>query len=121
MATIKLVPPTKKKAKAESHKKKYEDCDGSGHEMSGRKPGTQSYYTIRVKSAVSAFIDDNMDVFKESFEQLEAKEKCDVFLKMMGFVIPKMASNEIAATVENVDANSELKQLAESVEAKAAI
>ena len=60
----------------------------------GRKPGTPNRATRERRELISAFLDENWDDFKENYKNAEPKEKLKIYMEMIQYTTPKMASVE---------------------------
>lgn len=68
------------------------------------------------KERAAKFIAENIEKFAKDYQAIEdPKERCDIFIKMIGYVIPKMTSNDVNANVEIESIGDELARLARTV------
>ena len=68
------------------------------------------------KDRAAQFVKDNIEKFAKDYASIEdPKERCDIFIKMMGYVVPKMSSTDINASLEVESVGDELAKLARTV------
>lgn len=66
----------------------------------GRASGTPNKITSSMKELISKFIGDyQLNQFVDDFSALDSKERVDVFLKLLSFVVPKPQAVDINASV----------------------
>lgn len=58
----------------------------------GRKAGTPNKTTATLKEFVTLIIDENRSQIKKDLKVLEPKERLQILVKMMTFVMPKQVS-----------------------------
>lgn len=81
--------------------------DGRGR-LGGRAKGTPNKVTTELRDKFREFVQDNFETFKEEWEELEAKDKCKVFLDICKFVVPALTSVELNDKTEQ---NSEIEEI----------
>lgn len=65
------------------------------------------------KEKAADFVKEKIKKFAEDYELIEdPKERCEIFIKMMAFVVPKMTSTDINANIESESIGDELARLA---------
>ena len=65
------------------------------------------------KEKAANFIKDNIEKFTRDYESIDdPKDRCEIYIKMMGFVVPKMSSTDINASLEVESVGDELAKLA---------
>lgn len=85
----------------------------NGNANAARNGQSRFKYSQETKEKAAQFIKENIEKFAKDYQQIEdPKERCDIFLKMMSYVIPKMSSSDINATVESESIGDELAKLA---------
>lgn len=65
---------------------------GQSGNASGRPKGAKGKLRTTVRDFIKDVIDDNRDKFNEDMKKLAAKDRVDVMVKLMGFVVPKPQS-----------------------------
>lgn len=65
-----------------------------------------------VKDKVADFVNMSMDEFKAAFANLDDKDKCDIMVKMMQYVIPRVSEQTLNANVKTDSVQDELAKLA---------
>jgi hypothetical protein len=60
----------------------------------GRTAGTPNKVTTELRVRISNFLDDKFDTILDEFNELEAKDKVNLYLKLIEYVIPKMRQFE---------------------------
>ena len=73
---------------------------------------SETNVTYTVKEKVADFINLSMDEFRQSFANLDDKDKCDVIVKMMQYVIPRVSEQTLNANVKTDSVQDELAKLA---------
>jgi hypothetical protein len=53
-----------------------------------------------VKSLIKNFVDEKFEEIEEAFSQLSPKEKCQMYVSLLGYIIPKKATIEHAKQLE---------------------
>lgn len=65
-----------------------------------------------VKDKVADFVNMSMDEFKQAFANLDDKDKCDIMVKMMQYVIPRVSEQTLNANVKTDTVQDEIAKLA---------
>lgn len=65
---------------------------GKSGNANGRPKGAKGKIRTTVRDFIKDVIDDNRDKLKEDLERLAAKDRVDIMVKLMGFVVPKPQS-----------------------------
>jgi hypothetical protein len=60
----------------------------------GRNKGTPNKVTTELRVRISNFLDAKFDTILDEFNELEPKDKVNLYLKLIEYVIPKMRSFE---------------------------
>ena len=69
--------------------------DGKGQQGGGRKKGTPNRVTREKRELISTFIDGHWDEFMEAYSQIgDPEKKCRIFLDLLPYATPKLASVE---------------------------
>lgn len=66
----------------------------------GKPHGAVTKVSVKVKEAIVAFVEANVDQIQDSFNELDAKEKLDFISSLLSYTIPKLSATQIDATVE---------------------
>lgn len=66
----------------------------------GRVAGTPNKMTKMGRELIGAILNENVDYFKENLTKLKPNEFCDVYLKMMRYVLPQLTNVEMGASEE---------------------
>jgi hypothetical protein len=84
----------------------------TGKKFGGRNKGTPNRQTSEIKTLIQQVVECNIAMLQRDFDSLEAKDRLAFFEKVLRFVIPAQASNEI-----NINAltESELNTLCDSL------
>lgn len=76
----------------------------------GRSGSGKLVYTVKEK--VADFVNLSMDEFRKAFANLDDKDKCDIMVKMMQYVIPRVSEQTLNANVKTDSVQDELAKLA---------
>lgn len=68
----------------------------------GRKAGTPNKTTATLKEFVTLIIDENRSQIKKDLKVLEPKERLQILVKLMAFVLPKHVSFEDGLLDQNI-------------------
>lgn len=80
----------------------------------GRKAGTPNKAGAPMKELIKSFATDKWPEFLESWEAMDSnKDKCDAYIKVLQFILPKMASVDVSGKIEKPSWEDELKQLSD--------
>ena len=64
-------------------------ANNTGKKFGGRELGTPNQVTKEMKEKVSLFINENYDTFIEDFNSLDAKDRVNIYVKMLDRFLPK--------------------------------
>lgn len=67
--------------------------DGKGR-MGGRAKGTPNKITKERRELISAFLDDEWDNFKQMYKNALPAQKLSIYMELIPYTTPKMASVE---------------------------
>lgn len=85
--------------------------DGRGR-LGGRKKGTPNKVTSELREVIKDFVTENFDQFKAEWKEMDdPRDKCEIYVKMCNFVLPKLSSVEMDAKVEDTSYQDELDAL----------
>lgn len=80
--------------------------------MGGRQKGTPNKVTIERRALIASFIEENWQTFKDSFELItDPDKKCSIFMQMMAYYAPKLASVDYKDKTPIKTFNDELDEL----------
>ena len=65
---------------------------GQSGNASGRPKGAKGKVRTTVRDYIKGIIDDNREKFESDLNSLATKDRVDVMVKLMGFVVPKPQS-----------------------------
>lgn len=68
--------------------------DGKGNQGGGRKKGTPNRVTRERRELISEFLDQEWDNFKKLYEKADPDTKLKIYMEMIPYTTPKMASIE---------------------------
>lgn len=71
----------------------------------GRPKGTPNRITGELRERIYDFLERKFEGIEFDFEKLEAKEKAQVFVKLLEYVIPKQTHSNINATLNREEEN----------------
>lgn len=66
--------------------------DGRGNQGGGRKPGTPNKVTRERRELLNSFLDENWDKFKEDYQNADAATRLKIYMEIIPYTTPKMAS-----------------------------
>lgn len=66
-----------------------------GKKYGGRKKGTPNKVTGKARMIAQNLVDDNKDKFEAEMEKLSGKDYCEVYLKLLAFVAPKLKAVDL--------------------------
>jgi len=66
----------------------------------GRPKGQMNKTTGQVKRVIANIIEDNLPRIQEDLDKLEAKDRLNVLLRLLEFVVPKRTPDVEGTTVE---------------------
>lgn len=86
--------------------------DGKGQQGGGRKKGTPNKVTAEVKELIASFIDGNWKNFESAYKEIKDPErKCKIYLELLPYVTPKLASVEDKVQVTKLTMEQELSKI----------
>lgn len=92
--------------------------DGKGR-LGGRKKGTPNVITKEKRELISAFIDDHWDEFIQSYKDVsDPEKKCRIFLDLLPYATPKLASMEFKDKTPPKTFNDELDEISGEITRK---
>ena len=65
---------------------------GQSGNASGRPKGAKGKVRTTVRDYIKGIIDDNREKFESDLKSLATKDRVDIMVKLMGFVVPKPQS-----------------------------
>jgi hypothetical protein len=71
--------------------------DGRGRIAGGRKKGTPNKVTKERRELISEFLNENWDDFKQNYKNADPPTKLKIYMEMIPYTTPKMASIEVPA------------------------
>lgn len=76
-----------------------------GLKTGGRKVGSPNNITKDLKERLNSFINDKYDLFIQDYDQLEPKDRVNVFVKLFQTAMPKpleteLQNHDITITIE---------------------
>lgn len=90
-----------------------------GRKTGGRKPGSVNKTTKLSRELIVNVLDkyQGSGLMAEDLESLPPKDRLDVMVKLMGFVLPKMQSTQVdlTANVNSASVEDDLTKLAEEM------
>ena len=76
--------------------------DGTFAEGNPGKPkGAVTKVSVKVKEAIVAFVESNVDKIQDSFDSLEPKEKLDFISSLLSYTIPKLSAMQVEQKTEH--------------------
>lgn len=73
---------------------------GGTRPNAGRPKGTPNRVTQDTKAILKAFVEDRLTDTLADFQQLSPKEKFDVLIKLLPYLLPRMQSIELPSEFE---------------------
>lgn len=90
-----------------------------GRKTGGRKPGSLNKTTKVSREMIVGVLEKYQEsgMMSEDLEALEPKDRIDIMVKLMNFVLPKMQSTQmdLTANVKEASVESDLTKLAEEM------
>lgn len=90
-----------------------------GRKTGGRKPGSLNKTTKVSREMIVGVLEKYQEsgMMSEDLEALEPKDRIDIMVKLMNFVLPKMQSTQmdLTANVKEISVESDLTKLAEEM------
>lgn len=71
-----------------------------GNAGGGRPKGSKNRSTTELRSFINNFINNNLDLIQEDFENLDPKERVNAFIKLLEYSIPKLNRTELMTEIE---------------------
>lgn len=68
--------------------------DGKGNQGGGRKKGTPNRVTKERRELINQFLDENWEDFKENYRKADPAARLRIYMEMIPYTTPKMASIE---------------------------
>lgn len=65
-----------------------------GQKTGGREPGTPNRLTKELRSVLKNIIADELDELQGTLKKLESKERIEVLIKLMAYVMPRALNIE---------------------------
>ena len=65
---------------------------GITNNPNGRPKGKPNRTTTELREMITTLFESKYEDFTNALDELEAKDKVDAYIKIMGFVIPKMGA-----------------------------
>lgn len=88
--------------------------DGKGR-LGGRAAGTPNKITVLTKEIIQEFVAENYDAAFDAWKAIKhPKQKFEMFLKLLEFIMPRMASVEFNPGDSTPDWMLKLRQLSET-------
>lgn len=86
-----------------------------GHAPCGRegRPNNSRTKNVMLRDLIRDFCIDKFKDYVQAFNELEPKDKCDEYAKMIQYVVPKITSVTFEEDDKATNAFNHLKQLAE--------
>ena len=81
----------------------------------GRPPGTPNKVTGELRDKLNAIVESELTLVPQLLEKLEPKERLELVLKMLAFVLPKLRAIEHSGQFE--DGEDSLGKLLKEIEA----
>ena len=85
--------------------------DGNGNQGGGRKKGTPNRVTKERRELISEFLDQNWDDFKKLYKNADADTKLKIYMEMIPYTTPKMASVDYKVDAQSFTFRDELGAL----------
>ncbi len=68
---------------------------GTTNNPNGRPKGVPNKTTTELREMITTLFESKYEDFTSALDELEAKEKVDAYIKIMGYVIPKKTETKI--------------------------
>lgn len=85
--------------------------DGKGNQGGGRKKGTANRITRERRELISAFLDNEWDNFQKMYERADDATKLKIYMELVPYTTPKMASVEYKEQVRPKTFKDELDEI----------
>ena len=83
---------------------------GESGNPNGRTKGASNKSSARVKEAFQSLVEQNLEQMEEDLYSLKPKERLDVLMGLASYIMPKMKSIEVEATLQSDTTQQELLQ-----------
>ena len=67
-------------------------ANNTGKKYGGRQKGTPNRMTKELRSVLKDLLYDEIEMLKERLDALDSKERLELLVKLMPFVLPKVTS-----------------------------
>ena len=84
--------------------------DGKGNQGGGRKKGTPNRVTRERRELISEFLDKEWPNFQKMYERADEETKMKIYMEMIPYTTPKMASIEYKEKVKPKTLQDELDE-----------
>lgn len=85
--------------------------DGKGRNGGGRQKGTTNRVTKERRELISEFLDAEWPRFKENYEKADSETQLKIYMEMIPYTTPKMASIEYKEKVKPKTFMDELDEI----------
>ena len=68
--------------------------DGKGNQGGGRRKGTPNRVTKERRELINEFLNENWDDFKKNYKNADPATKLKIYMEMIPYTTPKLASVE---------------------------
>ena len=85
--------------------------DGKGRQGGGRKKGTPNKVSKERRDLISEFLDKKWDEFQEMYDRADEETKMKLYMEMIPYTTPKMASVEYKAKIQPKTLQDELDEI----------
>lgn len=73
----------------------------TGKKFGGRAKGTKNRTPKETKNAIALIVNSEIDKLPEMLEKLKVKDRADILIKLLAFVLPKKLEIEADVNVDN--------------------
>lgn len=87
--------------------------DGRGNQGGGRKKGTPNRVTAERRELINQFLTDKWDDFIDMYENADVDTRLKIYMELIPYTTPKMASVEYKETSRPKTFQDELDELSE--------
>ena len=84
--------------------------DGRGR-LGGRKKGTPNRATVERRKQIEAFLNDNWEDFQKMYKESDSDTKMKIYMELIPYTTPKMASVEYKEKVAPKTFEDELDEI----------
>ena len=85
--------------------------DGRGRIAGGRKKGTPNKVTKERRELISEFLNENWESFKENYKKADGPTQLKIYMEMIPYTTPKMASIEMPSATKARTLGDELSEI----------